>query len=100
VPDGVANVIEEKTRVVITGFSLKDAFATRQFWLIFVMFMFFSMSANTIMVHLVPHLIDLGISATIAATVLVGLNVAGVLVELESEPGDKLGTKGSLRLRT
>ncbi len=93
-PDGKTNAMAEKTGAVIAGLSFKEAITTRQFWLIFTGFLCFSLGMNTLNVHLVPHVTDLGISATVAATVLVILNGAGILGRIGlGSLGDKLGNK-------
>lgn len=94
VPDGKTDLMEEETRAAIAGLSLKEAITTRRFWLIFTGFLCFSLSMNTINLHLVPHITDLGISATVAATVLVILNGAGILGRIGlGSLGDKFGNK-------
>jgi MFS family permease len=93
-PDGNTIVIEKETRAAIMGISLKEAITTRQFWLIFTGFFCFSLAMNTINVHLVPHVTDLGIPAAVAATVLVILNAAGILGRIGlGSLGDKFGNK-------
>ena len=52
------------------GLYLREAIHTRQFWTICVVNLIFLLCAMTIVVHIVPHALDLGISATNAAIVL------------------------------
>jgi len=67
------------------SFSLREAAYTAQFWLVFGIFFCFGFGVFAIAVHIVPHAIELGISATSAATILscrggmslVGNNVLG-----------------------
>ena len=69
----------------IQSFSLREAAHTAQFWLVFGIFFCFGFGVFAIAVHIVPHAIELGISATSAATILscrggmslVGNNVLG-----------------------
>ena len=93
-PDGR---IEEKSPELpsdIKGLSLKEALLTRQFWMVGISFAFLGYCTFTITVHLVPHITDLGISATSAAGILsvtggvqsVGGVVMGILA-------DKIGSR-------
>jgi len=64
-------------------YSFRQAIHTRQFWLICVINISFGFILQTIMVHIVPHATDLGISYTSAATILAlggGVSIAGRLV--------------------
>jgi MFS family permease len=51
-------------------FSLKEAAYTTQFWVAFSIYFCFGFGVFAIAVHIVPHAIELGISATSAATIL------------------------------
>jgi MFS family permease len=94
VPYGADEPAEEKSRANVTGLSLREALNTRQFWLIFVLFFCFSMSVNTLMLHLAPHVTDLGISATVAAAILATTNAAGIVGRIGlGGLGDRLGNK-------
>jgi MFS family permease len=65
------------------GLSTEEAIHTRQFWLTFVAFFGFGGFMQAIMVHIVPHTSDLGISATTAATILTiigGLGIPGRMI--------------------
>lgn len=76
------------------GLSLKQAFQTRQFWLICALYFFFLYCLLTIMVHSVIHATGLGITAARAANILavigglcmVGMNVIG-------STADKIGNR-------
>ena len=52
------------------SFSLREAAYTVQFWVTFSIFFCFGFGSFAIVVHIVPHAIELGISATSAATIL------------------------------
>lgn len=52
------------------GFSLKHAFKTRNFWLVFFIFALFAVCLSLITTHLVPYATDVGISAIEASTIL------------------------------
>jgi MFS family permease len=56
------------------GFSFKEAAGTGQFWIVFSMFFCLGYGAFSIIVHIVPHTTDLGISAATAANILAVIN--------------------------
>jgi MFS family permease len=86
-PDGAREGTGDKSRANTVGLMLKEALITHQFWLLFVIFF-------CLMVHLVPHITDLRISATIAATVLTASNAAGIVGRIGlGGLGDRLGNK-------
>lgn len=93
-PSGAGETAKETSRANTLGLTIKKALNTHQFWLIFILFFCFSMGVNSLMVHLVPHITDLGISATIAATILVTSNAAGIIGRVGlGGLGDRLGNK-------
>ncbi|MFC2010298.1 MFS transporter [Chloroflexota bacterium] len=62
------------------GLSLHEALRTRQFWLLAAAYFSFGVFLQAIMVHIVMHAIDLGISETVAANIFIavgGLSVIG-----------------------
>ncbi|MFC1964404.1 MFS transporter [Chloroflexota bacterium] len=61
------------------GLSLGEAFQTRQFWQAFTMFFGLGFGVFTIIVHIVPHAIDLGISGGNAANILATISGLGIL---------------------
>lgn len=69
-PYGAYEAGEQKLDLCTEGFSLKEATYTRQLWMAIAMLFCFGVSIMTIMVHIVPHATDLGISATTAANIL------------------------------
>lgn len=76
------------------GLTLREAIKTRQLWMVGGSFFCFTLGLGAIMVHIVPHAIDLGISATGAAVILTiigGTSIVGrVVVGIAS---DKIGYK-------
>ena len=65
------------------SFSLREAVSIRQFWFCSGMIFWYGFCAYVIMVHLVPHATELGISAARAATILAiigGLATLGRIV--------------------
>lgn len=62
------------------GLSLKQAFRTYQLWFVMFMLFFYGYNLLSISIHIVPDAIKLGISATVAASILAtlgGLQILG-----------------------
>lgn len=70
VSDSVQGEDEHKAKPGVEGFSLREAVPTRQFWLVFAVFFSSGILLSTIMIHIVPHATDLGISPLNAANIL------------------------------
>ncbi len=76
------------------AYSLKEASHTVQFWLYSIVFFFRGFCTFAIMVHIVPHAIDMGISVTNAANVLATAGGMGVIGNvLLGGLGDRIGNK-------
>lgn len=76
------------------GLVLKEAVMTQQFWLIFFLFLCFGLVYITILVHIVAHATDLGISTTMGAGILAvttGASAIGNVVM--GSVGDRIGNK-------
>jgi predicted MFS family arabinose efflux permease len=74
--------------------SLREAVRTRQFWLTSGMFFCFGFLLYTIITHIVPHAIELGISPIGAANILAttgGLSIAGRIVL--GSAADRIGNR-------
>ncbi|MFC1993009.1 MFS transporter [Chloroflexota bacterium] len=96
-PHGQSEVKQDASNREATGFSIRKAIQTRQFWLIFTMYIFFLTSEMAVMVHIVPHVTDQGISPMIAAnmvTVIGGASLIGRVVF--GGIGDRIGNKAAL----
>jgi len=94
VPYGENKRGEHVVKLETEGFSLKEAIYTRQFWTFFAMLFCFGFCVYTIMVHIAPHAIDLGISATTAANILAtigGLGIVGNVVL--GNAADRIGNR-------
>ena len=76
------------------AFSLKEAASTRQFWLIFSMFLCLGFCMNTILVHIAPHATDLGFSAANAANILATVGGVGVIGRVVlGSAADRIGNR-------
>jgi MFS family permease len=77
------NELENKGSLPVTGYSLLEAMHTQQFWMMAIAWLCFGLGLGTVLVHIVPHAIDQGISAAGAANILSivgGLSTAGRVV--------------------
>jgi len=81
-PYGELDVREPGTETGDTGFSLKEAVYTGQFWLATFMFFCFGFGMYSIILHIAPHATDLGISATSAASILAAIGGASIVGKL------------------
>ena len=79
------------------GPSFLETVHTSQFWTVCAVFFLFLVCAGTILLHIVQHAIDFGISASSAASVLAtigGVSIAGRF--LMGSAGDRIGSKMAL----
>ncbi|MFC1971508.1 MFS transporter [Chloroflexota bacterium] len=89
-PYGENIEIEHRLEVTTDGFTLEEATRTRQLWMEISMIFCFGLCGITIMVHLVPHATDLGVSPAMAANIqatwgvamLVGSIVLGIVADI------------------
>lgn len=96
-PYGIDKSGEQEMTVEVRSLSLREAVVTSQFWLFTGLSFCLGFSAYTIIVHIVPHMIDLGVSDAIAASLLstVGIGaIAGRLMlgTLADRIGNRNGT--------
>ena len=81
---GELNINEQNsTNPLDSVLSFNKAIHTRQFWVVFSMFFCLGFITFAIIVHVVPHAIELGISAAVAANILAtfgGLNMIGRII--------------------
>jgi len=92
-PDG-GKVEEESFGLEAGGFTLQQAIHTRQFWLLCGVYLLFIYCVQTVVVHIYPHAVDIGISKTIAANILAtigGASIAGGFIM--GSTGDRVGHK-------
>jgi MFS family permease len=88
---------EQELNLDAEGLSLKEANRTSQFWMAISMLFCFGVGVSITRVHLVPHAIDLGISAATAANILAasgGALVAGGIVL--GMVADRIGNRQTL----
>ncbi len=93
-PYGAGEVKAEGLDSGARGFSLQEAIRTGQFWIFSAAMFLFLFSQQTMMVHIVSHATDLGISAILAANILAiigGLSIGGRIGM--GSAGDRIGNK-------
>ena len=81
------------------GLPLQEAIHTRQFWTVCMAYLLLAFISETVMIHSVPHAVDLGISATKAATMLA--IIGGTSIASRSVIGivsDRLGIKRAMAM--
>jgi len=94
VPYGENKEGKRGSKVSTEGFSLREAVYTRQFWQFFAMQFCTAFCGFAILVHIVPHATDLGISAATAANILAtisGLSIVGLV--LLGSAADRIGNR-------
>lgn len=82
-PYGENEVKAESLNLEASGFSLQEAIHTWQFWILCILQFFFIFCVNTVMVHIAPHAMELGIPMTTSANILAatgGLGIVGMVV--------------------
>ena len=95
-PDGDEKTGVEQSAWEEGGFSLHKAVRTRQFWMLCAMYVLFGFCSQIVLVHAVPHALDLGTSPTTAASVLSivgGVSIAGRFIL--GSASDKIGNKSA-----
>ncbi|MFC1957547.1 MFS transporter [Chloroflexota bacterium] len=99
-PYGENESVEDEQSIssIAEGFTFKQAIKTGRFWLFGSILFCFFFTIQVIMVHIAPHIADIGISTTIAASIvsifaatsLIGRNLSGFI-------SDKVGTRFALK---
>jgi MFS family permease len=80
--------------VNIQGLSFREAIRTRQCWMIAITFFTTNFCTQMVIVHIVPHATDIGISAVAAATILSAVGVFSIVSKITlGRLIDRLGTK-------
>jgi len=94
VPYGAKEEVEQVLETRAAGFSFREAIYTRKFWLVFAMFLCCGVCLFTVMVHIVPHATDLGISAASAAKILAAIGAVSIVGKIVMGiVADKIGNR-------
>ena len=79
------------------GFTLPEAFHSKQLWTVCAIYFCFGIFVQTIMVHIVPHATDLGTSAIVAASILAVAGGVGIIGRIGlGSAADRIGKKMTL----
>ncbi|MBI4301944.1 MAG: MFS transporter [Chloroflexi bacterium] len=79
------------------GLSWREGFHTYQLWIVSALYLIIMFTAQTILVHIVPHAEDLGISSSKAAGLIAVIGGASMLGRLTmGMGGDRIGNKRAL----
>ena len=81
-PYGEGEVMKDEPSLVKEGLSITQVIKTRGFWVFGLILFCFFFCIQVIIVHIVPHAIDIGISPIIAASItsiIAGISVVGRL---------------------
>jgi MFS family permease len=98
-PDNARPVESVGARQPERGIPFREALKTRQFWCLCLISLLVVSCTYTILMHIVPHVIDVGIPPSKAATVLAtlgGVSMAGRLVM--GATADRIGTRMALMI--
>jgi MFS family permease len=99
VPYGEYPVELKPLGIMGKGHSLKEAVYTPQFWMFFTTGFCYGVCVFTVVVHLVPHATELGISAIHAANLLAFMGGLGILGKvILGRTGDLFGSRQTLIL--
>ncbi len=93
-PYGLEEANADHLNAAYGGFSLQEAIHAKQLWMLCAIYLLIVSCTQTILVHIVPHGIELGISAASAASVLAaigGISIIGRLVV--GNASDRIGNK-------
>jgi MFS family permease len=81
------------------GLSLREAVCIREFWTTCAIYFTIVCFAMTILIHIAPHTIDLGISATNAARVLSTIGAVSMVGRVVmGNAGDRVGNKRAMSI--
>ena len=95
-PDGAPQVEEANSNIDTRQFSLREVIGLRRFWIFSATWFLLSFCTQIVMIHIAPHVIQLGISATIAATILSTIGGVSILSRIGmGGVSDRLGKKAT-----
>jgi len=93
-PYGEEGRVEQAAETRSGEYSLREVIYSRQFWLVYTMIFCFGLCLYAILVHIVPHATDLGISAAAAANILAAIGGASVVGRvLFGNIADRIGNR-------
>lgn len=93
-PYGASENADNRPKSMDSEYSLSEAVHFKQFWIVYGIFLCFGFCLYSALAHVVPHAIDLGVSAHVAASILAtsgGLSIIGKI--LLGSAADRFGSK-------
>ncbi len=95
-PYGEKEADVESGHAPIGGFSFLEALRTNQFWLLGVIYFAYGYCLHTTMVHIAPHVQDMGFSSATAASILTVIGVPNTISRIViGTASDRFGVKPS-----
>jgi len=90
---------ESKPRTEVQTFTVRQAMASSQFWLIFLVFFCLAYYTFSILVHLMAHAVQLNVSTNNAAFILASISGMSIIGNFVMGPvGDRIGPRKVLML--
>ncbi len=81
------------------GLSLREAIGTSQFWMVSAIFFSLFFCAQTLIVHIDPHALDMGVSSTSAAGVLSTIGGASIVSRfVMGSASDRVGNRSAIAI--
>lgn len=80
--------------------TLREAVRTLRFWLLFIMSLFSAFQFNLVTVHLVAHVVDLGYSEILGASLVSLVGLSSLLGNLGGFLSDRIGREAGITLGT
>ena len=97
--DGQVIIRNQKSITVEDGFTLKEAIKTKQFILLCAAYLCIVFCVHTIMVHIVPHGIAVGVSGTEAASIFSAIGGVSIVARfVMGVVGDRIGNRKALAI--
>jgi MFS family permease len=96
-PYGSETAVAERANLDLTGLSLREAIRTAQLWILFVLYVCAGFFVQVIIVHIVIHATELGISPVSAASVLSIVGVGSLVGRvIGGGVSDRFGNKPTI----
>jgi len=98
-PYGAEGTKSQNSDSQITGLSFGQAIRIRQLWMLLAASCCFGFCLHLVIVHIVPHATDLGISAAKATSIMATIGGVGIIARiLMGSAGDQIGVKQTFAL--
>jgi MFS family permease len=95
-PYGESEAKEQQFKLEPPSSLLREAVRSRQFWVVVTMIFCLGYGVSSIMVHIVPHITDLEITAAIAASIFATMGGTGIVGRVVlGAAADRIGNKNA-----